>query len=259
MPGSGCQEFCLWLWQEGVSRRLTVNKSVYCLFFRNKCKSSCFSISLFPRNNYKPMLNAFNLEILLPFWDSQVAIVIKNLLANAADIRDTGLIPGLRRSPGEGHGNSLQYSCLENPMDRGAWWAMVHRVQSLTWLKRINTYALSFQLFSYPVVSNSATPWTAACQAFLSITISQSLLKPMSIESVMPSNCLVLRHPLLLLPSIFPSIRISSNESALCIRWPKYWSFSFSISPSNEYSGFISSRTDWFDLLALQGTLKNLL
>ena len=103
------------------------------------------------------------------------------------------------------------------------------------------------------------TPWTAACQASLSITNSQSLLKLMSIKSVMPSNHLILCHPLLLLPSIFPSIRGFSNESALCIRWPKYWGFSFSISPSNEYSGLISFRMDWFDLLAVQGTLKSLL
>ena len=102
------------------------------------------------------------------------------------------------------------------------------------------------------------TPWTAACQASLSITSSWSLLKLMSIESVMPSNCLILCHPLLL-PSIFPSIRVFSNESALCIRWPKYRSFSFSISPSNEYSGLISFRIDWLDLLAVQGTLKSLL
>ena len=108
-------------------------------------------------------------------------------------------------------------------------------------------------LFSHSVVSNSVTPWTAARQAFLSITISQSLLKLMPIESLMPSNHLVLCHPLLL-PSIFPHIRVFSNESALCIRWPKYWSFSFSISPSNEYSGLISFRIDWFDLLAAQGT-----
>ena len=101
--------------------------------------------------------------------------------------------------------------------------------------------------------------WTAACQAFLSITISHSLLKLMSIESVMLSNHLVLCHPLLLLPSIFPSIRVSSNESALHIRWPKYWRFSFSISPSNQYSGLSSFRIDWFDLLAVQGTLKSLL
>ena len=94
------------------------------------------------------------------------------------------------------------------------------------------------------------TPWTAARQAALSITNSQSLLKLMSIESVMPYNHLILCHPLLLLPSIFPSIRVFSNELAFCIRWPRYWSFSFSIIPSNEYLGLISFRTDWFDLLA---------
>ena len=104
-----------------------------------------------------------------------------------------------------------------------------------------------------------ATPCTAACQASLSFTISLSLLKCMSIESVMPSNHLIICHPLLLLPSIFPSIRVFSNESALHIRWPKYWSFSFSISLSNEYSGLISFRTDWFDLLTDHGTLKSLL
>ena len=96
-------------------------------------------------------------------------------------------------------------------------------------------------------------------QAYLSFTISQSFLKLMFIESVMPSNHLVLCRPLLLLPSIFPSIRVISNESALRIRWPKNWSFCFSISPSNEYSELISSRTDWFDLLAVQGTLTSLL
>ena len=103
------------------------------------------------------------------------------------------------------------------------------------------------------------TPWTAAGQASLSITNSQSLLKWMSIESVMPSNPLILCRPLLLLPSIFPSIRVSSSESVLCIRWPKYWSFSFSISPSNEYSGLISFRMDCLDLLAVQGMVKSLL
>ena len=103
-----------------------------------------------------------------------------------------------------------------------------------------------------------ATPWTAACQASLSITNSRSLLKLMFIESVMPSNHLILCYPLLLPPSIFPSIRVFSNESVLRIRWPKYWSFSFSISPSNEYAGLIS-RIDWLDLLAVQGTLKSLL
>ena len=101
------------------------------------------------------------------------------------------------------------------------------------------------------------TPWTAACQASLYITNSQSLLKLTSIESVMPSNHLILCHPLLLSPSIFPSIRVFSNESALCIRWPKDWSLS--ISPSNEYSGLISFRMNWLDLLAVQGTLKSLL
>ena len=103
------------------------------------------------------------------------------------------------------------------------------------------------------------TIWTAAHQASLSFTISRSLLKLMSIESVMPSNHLIHCHPLLLLHSIFPSIRVFCNESVLHIRWPKYWSFSFSISLSNEYSGLISFRIDWFDLLAVQGTLKSLL
>ena len=103
-----------------------------------------------------------------------------------------------------------------------------------------------------------ATPWSVACQAFLSFTISWSLLKLMSIESTMTSNHLMLCHPLLL-PSIFLSIRVFSSESALHIRWLKYWSFTFSISPSNEYSGLISFRIDWFDLLAVQGTLKSLL
>ena len=103
------------------------------------------------------------------------------------------------------------------------------------------------------------TPWTAACQASLSITNSQSLLKLMSIESVMPSSHLILCRPLLLPLSIFPSIRVFSNESVLRIRWSEYWSFSFSISPSNGYSGQISFRIDWFDLLAAQGTFKNLL
>ena len=104
----------------------------------------------------------------------------------------------------------------------------------------------------------SLTPWTAAHQASLSITNSQSLLKLQFIESVMPSNHLILCCPLLLLPSIFPCIRVFSNESALHIRWPKYWSFRFNISPSNEHSGLISVRMDWLDLLAVQGTLKSL-
>ena len=121
---------------------------------------------------------------------------------------------------------------------------------------------LCIQLSSVQLLSHVrcfATSWTAARQDSLSITNSQSLLKLMSIESVMPSNHLILCHPLLLLPSIFPSIRVFSNESALHITWPKYWSFSFNISPSNEYSGLISFRMDWLDLLAVPGILKSLL
>ena len=102
-------------------------------------------------------------------------------------------------------------------------------------------------------------PWTAACQPSLTFKISQSLLKLMPIESMMPSNHLILCRPLLLLPSVFPSIRVFSNESALHISWPKYWGFSFSIRPSNEYSGLISFRIVWLGLLAVQGTLKSLL
>ena len=117
----------------------------------------------------------------------------------------------------------------------------------------------SVSQFSCPVVSDSATSWTPAHQASLSITNSRSSLKLTSITSVMPSNHLVLCCPLLLQPSIFPSIRVFSNELVLRIRWPKYWSFSFGISPSNEYSGLISFRMDWLDLLAVQGILKSLL
>ena len=123
----------------------------------------------------------------------------------------------------------------------------------------LNTFSHTCSVQSLSHVWLFATPWTAACQASLSITKSWSLLKLMCIELVMPSNHLILCHPLLLLPSLFPSIRVFSNESVLHIRRPKYWSFSFNISPSNEYSGLISFRMDWFDLLAVQGTLKNLL
>ena len=115
----------------------------------------------------------------------------------------------------------------------------------------------SVQLLSH--IRLFATPWTAARQVSLSVTNPQSLPKLMSIESVMASNHLILCHPLLLLPSIFPRIRVFSNESVLCIRWPKYWHFSFNISPSNEHSGLISFRMNWLDLLAVQGTLKSLL
>ena len=122
---------------------------------------------------------------------------------------------------------------------------------------------LSFVLFSsvqsLSHVQLLVTPWTTACQASLSFTISWSFLRLSSIELVMPSNHLILCHPFLRLPSIFPRIRVFSNESVLHIRWPKYWSFSFSISPSNKYSGLISFRIDWLDLLGVQGTLKSLL
>ena len=116
-----------------------------------------------------------------------------------------------------------------------------------------------YLLFSHSVVSDSATPWTTARQASQSNTKSRSLLKLKSIESAMPSNHLMLCCPLLLLPSILPRIRVFSNKSALCIGRPKYWNFSFSISPSNEYSGLISFRIDWLDLLTVQGALKSLL
>ena len=129
----------------------------------------------------------------------------------------------------------------------------------------ISEYMLSIRSSKEVVVVQSlscfrlfVTPWIAVCQVSLSLLVYQSLLKLMSIELVMPSNHFVLCHPLLLLPSSFPSIRVFSNESAFCIRWPKYWSVSFSISPSNEYSELISFRIDWFDLLAVQGTLNSL-
>ena len=134
---------------------------------------------------------------------------------------------------GEGNGNPLQWSCLENPRDGGALWASIYGVaQSWTRLKRLSSSSSS-GLFG--------TPWTAACQASLSITNFWSLLKLMSIESVIPSNHLILCYPLLLLPSIFHNIRVFSNESVLRLRWPKYWSFSFSISPP-------MNMQDWFPL-----------
>ena len=134
----------------------------------------------------------------------------------------------------------------------------LHRKKTLGKTRYVPTDSVQF---SCSVVSDwlFVTPWTAAHQACLSITISQSLLKLISIELVMPSNHLILYGPLLLPPSIFPSIRVFSNESVLCIRWPKYWSFSFSISPSNEHPGLVSFRMDWLDLLAVQGTIKSLL
>ena len=136
------------------------------------------------------------------------------------------------------------------------WWCLNNPVNTL---KPTEFYTLNFLSFSHSVVSNYATPWTAAQQGSLSFIISWSLLKLMTIELMMTSNHLILCHPLFLLPSTFASIRVFSSESALSIRWPKYRSFSFSISPSNEYSGLISLGIDWFDLLAVQRTLKSLL
>ena len=237
----------------------------------------------------------------IAFWNplgtkgaSQVALVVKNLPANAGDVGDKGLIPGSVRSLGGGNGNPLQYSCLRNPVDRGlaCYSPWDHRVRH-DWaqteiLSPFNTYSppscpwhlpkyfltpwiwpcykltlknasqCMFLVRSLCHVWLSATPWTAAHQASLSFTISLSLLRIISIESVMPSNHLVLCRPLLL-PSIFPSIRVFSNKSTLHIRWPKYWSFNFNISPSSECSGLISSRIDWFDLLTAQYTLLLLL
>ena len=134
---------------------------------------------------------------------------------------------------------------------------MQHRAYNQYFIITVNGVFSSFQSLSG--VRLFVTPWTAACQASLSITNSWSPLKPMSIVLVMPSNHVILCRPLLLLPSIFPSIRVFSNESALHIRWPKYWSSSFNISPSSEHPGLISFRMDWLDLLAVQGTLKSLL
>ena len=133
---------------------------------------------------------------------------------------------------------------------------ITHRKELLSRIYKTTQFS-SVQSLSH--VRLFSTPWIAARQACLSITNSQNSLKLMSIESVMPSNHLILCRPLLLLPSIFPSIRVYSNESALLIRWPKYWSFSFNVSPSNEHPGLISFRMDWLDLLAVQGTLKSLL
>ena len=194
------------------------------------------------------------------------------------------------RSPGEGNDNPPRYSCLENPHGQrslagyGPWGHRVGHSWGTKQQQRCITYhfpiLLPCRLYSslcytvghcclsilYVVVVwllscvwLFVTPWTTAHQASLSITSSRSLPKLMSIESAMPSNHLILCRPLLLLPSIFPNIRVFSNESALHIRWPKYWSFSFDISPSNEHPGLTSFRMDWLALLAVHGTLKSLL
>jgi len=144
------------------------------------------------------------------------------------NVGDPSSIPGSGRSPGEGNGNPLQYSCLGNPIDGRAWWATV-QFSSVQSLSRVRLFV---------------TPWIAACQASLSITNSRSSCRLTSIESVMPSSHLILCRPLLLLPPIPASIRVFSNESTLHMRWPKYWSFSFSIIPSKEIPGLISFRMD---------------
>ena len=208
------------------------------------------------------------------------------------------MIPGSGRSPGGGHGNPLQilpgeshgqrglvgyspWSCKESDTTEATEheqdsllcgdWPANSRLFSTSRLHPLGTDSTpplvvtiknvsqfsSVQLLSRVLLFE--TPWTAARQASLSITNSRSPRKPMSIESVMPSNHLILCRTFLLLPSIFPSIRVFSNESALCIRWPKYWSFSFNICPSSQHPGLISFSMDWLDLLAVQGTLKSLL
>ena len=189
----------------------------------------------------------------------------KESICNAGDL---GSIPRLGRSAGEGRGYPLQYSGLENSTDctvHGGHKELdtteqLHFHFSEIYIGQAGVRHLDVvvsQLLSH--VQLFANPWTTACQASRALTISLSLLKLISIEFVMLSNHLILYHTLLVLPSVFPSIRVFSNESSLCIRWPKYWSFSFSISPANEYSVLISFRIDWFDLHAVQGTLKSLL
>ena len=152
----------------------------------------------------------------------------------------------------------------ESKKEEGGYQGTVSRVCCRAQLLPPTTHTALEPLASSPVVVQSlsyvqlfANPWTAARQASLSFTISRSLFKLVSIELLMPSNHLILCRPLLRLPSIFPSVRIFTNESALCIRWPEFWNFSFSISPSNEYLGLISFRIDWFDLLVVQGTRES--
>ena len=180
---------------------------------------------------------------------------------------DLGSIPGLGRSPGEGNGNPLQCSCLENPMDRGAWWATVRGVTK-SWT-RLSDFTILYYTIRCVQFSSVPQSWVTLYDpmdcSMPGLPVHPQLLElaqtpsSLSIKSVMPFNHLVLCCPLLLLPSIFASIRVFSSESVLHIRWPRYWSFSFSISPSNKYSGQISFMIDWLDVLAVQGTLKSLL
>ena len=156
------------------------------------------------------------------------------------------------------HGLQHARDLCPSPSLRLTPWLHSQKLENLVLQKAWPKYKL-ISVQSLSRVRLFVTPWTAACQASLSTTNSWSLLKLMSIELVMPSNHLILCRPLLLLPSIFPSIRVFSNQSVLHVRWPKYWSFSLSVSPSNEFSRLISFRMDWLDLLAVQGTLKSLL
>ena len=202
-------------------------------------------------------------------WASLMAQWVKNLTA-MQETQDTLVwFLGWEDTLEKGGGNPFQYSCLKNPIDGGTWWAAVQKIAKsqiytdsyLTEQLSTHTRLYTLQFSSVQSLSRIqlfATPWTAARQASLSITNFQSPPKPMSIESVILSNHLILYRPLFLLPSIFPSIRVFSSELAFRIRWPKYWSFSFNISPSNEHPGLISFRMDWFDL-AVQGTLKSIL
>ena len=192
--------------------------------------------------------------------------MVKNLPANSGDL---GLIPGLGRYSGEGHGNPLQYSCLENPKDQrrlAGYSPQCHKESDTT---EVTYHSSTGTYIGYLIITCQFSPVAQSCltlcnpmdcstPGFPVHYKSWSLLKLMSIESVIPSNHLILCRPLHL-SSIFPNIRVFSSESVLCIRQPKYWSFSFNISPSNEYLGLISFRMDWLDLLAVQGTLKNLL
>ena len=194
-----------------------------------------------------------------------------NSKESACNTRDPASIPGSGRSSGGGNDTPLQYSCLENIMDRGAGLATMwdNKESDMTeQLKQKNTYRWSTDTWKVAQHNYQFSSVTQLCLTLCDPTDCsmpgfpvhqlRSLLKFMSIESVMPSNHLILCHPLLP-PSISPSIRVFSSESVLHIRWPNYWSFSFSISPFNEHPGLISFRMDWLDLLAVQGTLKSLL
>ena len=202
---------------------------------------------MYMKNKYDSFkVKALLTTISIPQWLSG-----KGSTSNA---KNSGLIPESGRSPREGNDNPHQYSCLQNPTDRGTWWATVHGVA-----KELH---MTLQLSNKVQFSSVAQSCLTLCHLMnhsmpgFPITNSWSLPGLMSIESMMLSNHSILCCPLLLLPSIFPRIRVFSTELFLCIRWPKYWSFSFSISPSNEYSGLISFRMDWLISLQSKGLLR---